>query len=142
LLKPDGMALVHCIGRAGPPGFTGPFFDKHIFPGGYAPALSEVFAAVERSGLWSSDCEFLRRHYFWTLSAWRERFLARRAECVAMMGERFVRMWDFYLSACAVSFDIGGDMVFQLMLGHHKTAVPVTRDYVTDAERRLAAAGW
>jgi cyclopropane-fatty-acyl-phospholipid synthase len=142
LLTPDGIALVHCIGRVGPPGFTGPFFEKYIFPGGYAPALSEVFAAVEQTGLWSSDCEFWRRHYHWTLAAWRERFMARREEVVAMMGERFARMWEFYLSACEISFDIGGDMVFQLLLGPHKSAVPVVRDYITQAEAALEARGF
>lgn len=142
LLTPDGIALVHCIGRVGPPGFTGPFFEKYIFPGGYAPALSEVFAAVEQTGLWSSDCEFWRRHYHWTLAAWRERFMARREEVVAMMGERFARMWEFYLSACEISFDIGGDMVFQLLLGPHKSAVPVVRDYITEAEAKLEARGF
>lgn len=139
LLTPEGIALVHCIGRVGPPGFTGPFFDKYIFPGGYAPALSEVFAAVEQTGLWSSDCEFWRLHYHWTLNAWRTRFLGKREEVVAMMGERFARMWEFYLSACEISFEIGGDMVFQLLLGQHKGAVPVIRDYVTETERELAA---
>jgi cyclopropane-fatty-acyl-phospholipid synthase len=142
LLTPEGIALVHCIGRAGPPGFTGPFFDRYIFPGGYAPALSEVFAAVEQTGLWSSDCEFWRRHYHWTLAAWRARFMERRGEVVAMMGERFARMWEFYLSACEISFDLGGDMVFQLLLGPHKSAVPVIRDYITEAEAELAARGF
>lgn len=142
LLAPDGIALVHCIGRAGPPGFTGPFFDKYIFPGGYAPAMSEVFGAVEQTGLWSSDCEFWRRHYHWTLEAWRERFMARREEVVTMMGERFARMWEFYLCACSISFDIGGDMVFQLLLGPHKSAVPVVRDYVTEAEKVLEGRGF
>ena len=142
LLAPNGVALVHCIGRVGPPGFTGPFFDKYIFPGGYAPAMSEVFAAVEQTGLWSSDCEFWRRHYHWTLEAWRERFMARREEVVVMMGERFARMWEFYLSACSISFDIGGDMVFQLLLGTHKSAVPVVRDYVVEDERAMAARGF
>jgi cyclopropane-fatty-acyl-phospholipid synthase len=142
LMTPDGIALVHCIGRAGPPGFTGPFFDKYIFPGGYAPALSEVFGAVEQTGLWSSDCEFWRRHYHWTLAAWRARFMERRVEVVAMMGERFARMWEFYLSACEISFDIGGDMVFQLLLGPHKSAVPVIRDYITEAEADLASRGF
>ena len=50
-LNPEGIALVHAIGRADPPGSTDPWLRKYIFPGGYCPALSEVLAAVERSGL-------------------------------------------------------------------------------------------
>ena len=97
---------------------------------------------MEQTGLWSSDCEFWRRHYHWTLEAWRERFMARRQEVVGMMGERFARMWEFYLCACSISFDIGGDMVFQLLLGPHKSAVPIIRDYIADDEKALAAKGF
>ena len=60
LLAPRSYALVHCIGRMTPPGTTGPFIRKYIFPGGYVPALSEVFTATERIGLWVADMEVLR----------------------------------------------------------------------------------
>ena len=42
LLKPDGVMLLHSIGRFGPPAVTNPWIAKYIFPGGYIPALSEV----------------------------------------------------------------------------------------------------
>jgi len=51
LLKEGGFALVHAIGRMSPPGTTAPFIRKYIFPGGYVPALSEVFASLERTGM-------------------------------------------------------------------------------------------
>jgi cyclopropane-fatty-acyl-phospholipid synthase len=51
-------------------------------------------------------------------------------------------MWEFYLSACEISFDIGGDMVFQLLLGPHKSAVPVIRDYIADDKKALEARGF
>src|SRR5689334_952944 len=50
-LKPDGVALLHAIGRSDGPGFTNPWIAKYIFPGGYCPALSEVLPPVEKSGL-------------------------------------------------------------------------------------------
>jgi cyclopropane fatty-acyl-phospholipid synthase-like methyltransferase len=53
LLKVDGFALVHCIGRMRPPSSTGPFIRKYIFPGAYVPSLSEVFAATKRADLWT-----------------------------------------------------------------------------------------
>ena len=62
LLTDDGYALVHGIGRMSPPGTTGPFIRKHIFPGVYTRSLSEVFAATEHAGLWVADVEVLRRH--------------------------------------------------------------------------------
>jgi len=51
LLAPNGVALIHAIGRFDGPASTNPFIDKYIFPGGYIPALSEVLPAVERAGL-------------------------------------------------------------------------------------------
>ena len=59
LLKPDGVMLLHSIGRNGPPWATNAFIRKHIFPGGYIPALSEVLPAIENSGLMLADVEIL-----------------------------------------------------------------------------------
>ena len=50
LLPTDGVAMLHSIGRMDGPGTTNAWFRKYIFPGGYAPALSEVVPAVERAG--------------------------------------------------------------------------------------------
>jgi len=141
LTKPGGFALVHCIGRMSPPGTTAPFIRKYIFPGGYVPALSEVFASLERTGTWCDDCESLRLHYYWTLRDWRIAYEARRDDAVAMMGERFCRMWDFYLASCELGFLHGSNFVFQLLLSDKRDDVPVIRDYIVDEERRLAAAG-
>ena len=63
LLKDDGVALIHSIGRSEGPSTTDAFTAKYIFPGGYIPALSEVLPAVERAGLWVTDIEVLRLHY-------------------------------------------------------------------------------
>jgi len=139
VLAPDGYAFVHAIGRMTPPGTTGPFFRKYIFPGGYVPALSEVFSVTERQGLWVADAEVLRLHYAWTVRAWRERFAARRDEAVLLMDERFCRMWEFYLSAAELGFVHGSNMVFQLLVARQRDAVPLTRDFMVDDERALLA---
>jgi cyclopropane-fatty-acyl-phospholipid synthase len=129
-LKPDGVALVHSIGRIGPPGTSDPWLTKYIFPGGYVPALSEVLAAVEKVGLWVADIEILRVHYADTLRHWHDRFQAKRAEAEALYDERFCRMWEFYLVACEMLFRNGPLMVFQIQLAHRRDAVPLTRDYI------------
>lgn len=139
LLKPGGFAMIHAIGRMTPPGSTAPFIRKYIFPGGYAPAMSEVFASTERVGLWVSDCEILRLHYYWTLKHWRMRFMAKRPDCVAMMGEKFCRMWEFYLSAAELGFLTGSNMVFQLLLSKNRDDVPLTRDFIASGEAALKA---
>ena len=104
LLKPDGVMLLHTIGRTGPATTTNAFIRKHIFPGGYIPALSEMMPHIERSGLAVTDVEILRLHYADTLKHWRERFLANRDKVKAIYDERFCRMWEFYLSGSEASF--------------------------------------
>ncbi len=133
-LKPDGIALVHAIGRADPPGSTDPWLRRYIFPGGYCPALSEALAAVERSGLWVTDIEILRLHYAETLRHWFVRFQANRHRANAIYDERFCRMWEFYLAACEAAFRNGPMMVFQLQLARRRDTVPLTRDYIAHRE--------
>lgn len=135
LLAEDGYAFVHCIGRRGQPGSTSPFIRKHIFPGAYAPALSEVFASTERAGLWVADMEVLRLHYAHTLRHWRERFAANRERAAALYDERFCRMWEYYLAAVEVGFLNGSQMVFQLLLSTRVDAVPILRDFMVDQAR-------
>jgi cyclopropane-fatty-acyl-phospholipid synthase len=130
LLKDDGYAFVHCIGRMLPPGTTGPFIRKYIFPGAYVPSLSEVFAATERTALWVADMEVLRLHYYHTLRHWRMRFAANRERVAALADERFCRMWEYYLAAVEVGFLNGSNMVFQLLLSTRNDAVPIVRDMI------------
>ena len=136
LLAEDGVAVLHSIGRADGPGATNPWIRKYIFPGGYAPALSEVLPVVEKLGLWVTDIEILRLHYAETLRLWRRRFLAIRARIAELYDERFCRMWEFYLVGSELTFRRMGHMVFQLQLAKRQDAVPLTRNYVTDWERR------
>jgi cyclopropane-fatty-acyl-phospholipid synthase len=139
LLKDDGVALIHAIGRLDGPGPTNPFIAKWIFPGGSLASLSEVTSAIENTGLLISDIEILRLHYAYTLRAWRERFLQHRARAVELAGEAMTRMWEFYLAGCEAAFRHQFLMVFQVQLVKNISAVPITRDYMIEAERRLAA---
>lgn len=142
LLTEGGVALVHTIGRTAAPTPTSPWIEKYIFPGGYVPALSEVVAATERSGLVETDIEVWRLHYAETLRHWHDRFVAREDEARALYDEKFCRMWRFYLKACEMTFRNGPQVVFQLQLARDKAAVPLTRDYLHRAPepRRMAHA--
>ncbi len=135
LLKDDGVAVLHSIGRMAPPGTTNPWLRKYIFPGGYSPALSETIAAIEQEGLWVTDVEILRIHYADTLREWRRRFNDSRAEVARLYDERFCRMWEFYLAGCEVAFRHMDQMVFPIQLAKRHDAVPLTRDYMLDWER-------
>jgi len=139
LLNDDGVALVHTIGRASPPGSTEPWIAKYIFPGGYIPALSEMMRAVEKTGLFVTDVEVLRVHYAETLRAWRYRFQANREKVKAIYDERFCRMWEYYLTASEAAFRYLDNVVFQVQLAKRRDAVPLARDYITEYERTAAA---
>ena len=139
LLTDDGVMLLHSIGRSTGPDVTSPWITKYIFPGGYIPALSEVFPAIERSGLLVCDTEILRLHYAETLKAWRERFLAHREEAAQLYDPRFVRMWQFYLAAAEMSFRKQNLMNMQIQLTRRQGVVPMTRDYIGREEARLRA---
>jgi cyclopropane-fatty-acyl-phospholipid synthase len=136
LLTPDGVALLHSIGRLTGPGRTNSWIRKYIFPGGYAPALSEVLPIVEHSGLLSTDIELLRMHYAMTIDHWISRFQANRAEIAQLYDERFCRMWEFYLAGAEMDFRYLNACNFQLQMAKRIDAVPLTRDYITDWEAK------
>ena len=140
LLADDGVMLLHSIGRMEPPGATNTWLRKYIFPGGYTPAMSEVLTAIEKVGLWVTDIEVLRLHYAETLRQWRQRFLANREQIKQMAGydDRFCRMWDFYFAGCEVAFRYMNQMVFQIQIARRQDAVPLTRDYLIDAENAIS----
>ncbi|HEY1837247.1 MAG: cyclopropane-fatty-acyl-phospholipid synthase family protein [Rhizomicrobium sp.] len=141
LLKDDGVMVLHFIGRSDGPGSTNPWIRKYIFPGGYTPALSEVLPVIENSRLIVSDIEVLRLHYAETLKEWRKRFVARHDEVVKLYDERFFRMWEFYLAGSEMGFRRDGLVVYQIQVIKQIDALPMTRDYMVDDERRIKFAG-
>jgi len=134
LLEDDGIMVLHTIGCSATPGFTTPWLDKYIFPGGYIPALSEILPQIEKAGLAVTDIEILRLHYAWT-AHWRKRFLARWHEAAALYDERFCRMWEFYLASAEAAFRYEDLVVFQIQLSKRNDVIPVTRDYIGQHEK-------
>ena len=130
LLKEDGVALIHTIGSVVSPRDPHPWITKYIFPGGYTPSLSEIAGPIEKSGLIISDMEVLRMHYSHTLRHWKERFIGKKEEVLAMFDEKFFRMWEFYLASCEMTFKWGDQVVFQLQLSKKFDSVPNRRDYI------------
>ncbi|MBY0283423.1 MAG: cyclopropane-fatty-acyl-phospholipid synthase family protein [Sphingomonas sp.] len=135
LLTPDGVMLIHTIGRMGPPGVTDKWTVKYIFPGGYNPALSEIVAASEHQRMFLTDVEVLRLHYAYTLQHWYDRTTAAKDAIVALYDEPFFRMWQFYLAGALCAFKYGGLVNFQLQYARNRHALPITRDYMGEAER-------
>jgi len=134
LLKEDGVMLLHTIGRMGEPGLTDRFTSKYIFPGGYIPALSETMSSSEKVRLIATDIEVLRLHYVRTINCWYENCLANKNAIIDMFDERFFRMWTLYLAGAATVFKYGGMCNFQIQYTRDRRALPLTRDYMIDAE--------
>ena len=130
LLSDDGVMLLHTIGRSDGPGTTNAWIRKYIFPGGYAPALSEILPVIERAGLLVTDIEVLRLHYARTLAEWQKRFQKNRAEIAALYDERFCRMWEFYLAGAEMAFRHEGQVVYQIQIAKRVDTLPLTRDYM------------
>jgi cyclopropane-fatty-acyl-phospholipid synthase len=141
LLADEGVMLLHAIGRVDGPGISNPWITKYIFPGGYTPALSEVLPVIEKSGLIVTDIEVLRLHYAKTLKQWQQRFRANWQKVAQLYDERFCRMWDFYLTVMEIAMRREGLVVFQIQLCKQLDTLPLTRDYMMDAERSMNFAG-
>lgn len=139
VLDDNGVMLLHSIGQPYPGLATNPFIERYIFPGGYIPSLAEVLPAVEKAGLLVRDVEILPMHYAHTLRHWRNRFVARRDEAVALYDERFFRMWEFYLAGSEMAFTHENFHILQIQLAKSRDAVPHTRDYIAERERALLA---
>lgn len=132
-LNQDGIALIHGITRQ-QGGATNAWINKYIFPGGYIPGVQEIVGDIVNNNLQITDMETLRRHYQRTLEIWDKNFNAARDQIQEKMGERFVRMWDMYLNACAASFESGNIDVIQYLLtkGPSGKNLPMTRAYMLD----------
>ena len=137
LLKPDGVMLLHTIGKLGEVSKApDPFTDKYIFPGYHLPSLSQMTAASEGARLIASDVENLRLHYALTLRHWLERATKARAKIERMFDARFFRMWEYYLAGGIVMFESGAACNYQVQYIRDRRALPITRDYMAEAEAR------
>ena len=140
VLRPDGIAVVHTMARMGGPGTTDKFMQKHIFPGGYLPALSEIVGASEQEKLIMADCETWRMHYVHTLARWYERLKENYSEAVQRYDERLYRLYLFYLAASLTMFRDAPMCVYQMQYMRDREAAPITRDYMFEAEPLLKVA--
>ena len=106
VLKDGGTFLLHFISalkeHAGDP-----WIKKYIFPGGTVPSLREMVSCMAEDDFHIMDIEDLRLHYNKTLLCWADNFHRHMDEEKKMFDERFLRMWDLYLNACAATFHNG-----------------------------------
>ncbi|MBK1886307.1 MULTISPECIES: SAM-dependent methyltransferase [Marinobacter] len=116
-LSPNGMALLHSIGR-NTPMLMNAWIEKRIFPGAYPPSIGEIMALCEHSSFSVLDVENLRLHYAETLSEWLERFNTVEANITDMYDEHFTRAWRMYLAGSIAAFRAGSLQLFQVVFTH------------------------
>ena len=127
VLKPEGTALIHSVGRNRPTAVNA-WLEKRIFPGSYPPSLREMMAIFEDSNFSILDIENLRLHYAKTLMEWLNRFNAHVDTVRQMYDEEFVRAWRLYLGGCAASFLSSSVQLFQIVFTHPThNAIHLTR---------------
>jgi len=126
-LRPDGLGLVHSIGRNRPAPMH-PWIAKRIFPGAYPPSLWEMGRIFEPYDFSVLDVENLRLHYARTLDHWRAAFERSVARIADMFDDRFVRMWRLYLAGSATALRVGQLQLFQVLFAPGRNnAIPWTR---------------
>ena len=114
-LKQDGIFLLHTIWENSRHPVIDAWQDKYIFPNGDLPSLGEITSAVE--GLFVvEDVHNFGADYDRTLMAWNTNFQSHRAELTRRHGERFCRMWEYYLLQNAAAFRCRHISVGQLVL--------------------------
>lgn len=120
VLADDGLFVLHTIGknRRGTP--TDPWIERYIFPNGALPALGEIADAAE-SLFVIEDVHNFGADYDRTLMAWHERFEAAWPQFSERYGERFYRMWRYYLLSCAGTFRARTTQLWQVVLSPHGT---------------------
>jgi cyclopropane-fatty-acyl-phospholipid synthase len=122
-LVPGGVALIHTISGAQARTQIDPWFDKHIFPNAVIPTLGQLATAME-DVLVPEDVQNIGPHYDRTLMAWWERFEAAWPRLKDRYGDRFYRMWKYYLLVSAAEFRVRQHNLIQIVATAPGTAHP------------------
>jgi len=118
LLKPDGLFLLHTIGDNKTVTAADPWFDKYIFPNGTLPSPAGIGEAINDLFV-LEDWHNFGPHYDLTLHAWYENFEKAWPQLKEKYGERFRRMWRYYLLSIAGGFRARKVSLWQIVLSPH-----------------------
>jgi len=122
VLEPDGLVLNHGITWSQPEVHIGAeFSERYVFPGGEIPPLSRVIVAFERAGMELHHVENLHEHYSETLRHWAARLDQHLDEAERLAGAERVRVWRLYLRAARNGFELGNNLLHQILGGHRLT---------------------
>lgn len=129
-LAPNGVALLHSIGR-NQPMLMNAWIEKRIFPGAYPPSIGEFMSLCESGDFSVQDVENLRLHYARTLEDWMVRFEENQHTVADMYDEHFARAWHMYLAGSMAAFRAGSLQLFQVVFTHaDNNELPSSRAYL------------
>jgi cyclopropane-fatty-acyl-phospholipid synthase len=114
-LKNEGLFLLHTIGKDVTPAVANPWINKYIFPNGQIPAFRDITRSAEKLFV-IEDMHNFGPDYDLTLRAWHGNFETHWPGFEARFGERFYRMWRYYLLSCAGAFRSRSLQLWQVVL--------------------------
>ncbi|HSG89121.1 MAG TPA: cyclopropane fatty acyl phospholipid synthase [Pseudomonadales bacterium] len=114
-LKPDGLFLLHTIGRRKTRAQGEPWTDRYIFPNAQVPSVASIGRAIEGVFV-MEDLHNFGADYDPTLMAWHANFEAAWPSLRDRYGERFHRMWRYFLLSNAASFRARQLQLWQMVL--------------------------
>jgi cyclopropane-fatty-acyl-phospholipid synthase len=117
-LKEGGLFLLHTIGGNVSRLTSDPWIGKYIFPGGVIPSVAQIGKAIENLFV-VEDWHNFGSDYDKTLMAWFNNFDGAWPALREKYGDRFYRMWKYYLLSCAGSFRAREVQLWQIVLSPH-----------------------
>lgn len=120
-LKDEGLFLLHTIGSNTTNHYGEPWMEKHIFPNSMTPSIAQIGKSIEYKFV-MEDWHNFGADYEKTLLSWYQNFEKNWSTLASKYGERFYRMWRFYLLGCAGAFRARQVQLWQIVLS--KEGVP------------------
>jgi cyclopropane-fatty-acyl-phospholipid synthase len=125
-LKEDGYGFIHTISSNISTTYVNPWVEKYIFPNGMLPSMAQMSKAME--GLFIiEDVQNIGPDYDPTLMAWAKNFDAAWPDLKETYGDRFYRMWRFYLLSAAGGFRSRYNQLFQIVFNRDRHKQPDCR---------------
>lgn len=125
-LRPDGLTFIHTIGSNESLTAVNPWTHKYIFPNAVIPSVQQIAQAME--GLFViEDLHNIGPDYDRTLLSWYENFNRAWPRLKDKYGDRFYRMWRFYLLASAGGFRARTNQLWQIVMTRPPTRQPDCR---------------
>lgn len=121
LLSSDGLFLLHTIGSNTSLESNDPWIERYIFPNSLLPSIAQIAAATEKLFI-VEDWHSFGPYYDRTLLEWYDRFHAAWPELAQQYGERFRRMWEFWLLSSAAAFRARRIQLWQVLLSRQGVA--------------------